>query len=616
MNTEATRNQLLLVLGAALFLLSGCFNPLTDSENNQVTETEPAQTGSVEVSIGGKLGASTLVPDFAQSVDSYTITLSRSGHADQTATQSVANAGNPVSFSSIAIGDWSVTVDAVDADNGNAVVGSGNATVTVAAATTNSVSVSVAPLTAGNGDLDVSITWPAGENLTVDSLALTASDASDASGSVTQASITDGVNLATTGGGLSSGSYTLSVVLQRDGTDVATIIEAVQIYDNVTTSAAIAVAAGEIGDAPTALSGLAAAEVTGGVELTWTDNSNTELNFEVERSVGGTNYTALAGALPANTTSYTDTGVSPGTTYDYRVRASNGFGASTWSTTSITTLSDEAGLSDLALDGTTVASFDPATLTYTVSRVAGTSSINVAATPSDSNATVSGTGTGLSVSPGDTVIDITVTAENGVTTTTYTITVETPPAAPTGLTASDGTNSTGVLLDWTDVTGADSYEVYRRLEGGSFGSTPIAAPSASTYTDSSGGATSGDVYEYQVVALADGVAGAPGSVDGGFAGNDGTITISFDQPQDPAIVTGVPSSPVSQGTSISVTIDGSYTAATWYLNAATGSTAFTAADETGATIDTSSLGGDNTVSVVVSDGSNLFSGRFSFTVEN
>jgi hypothetical protein len=65
--------------------------------------------------------------------------------------------------------------------------------------------------------------------------------------------------------------------------------------------------------------------------LTWTDSSATETGFKIERSrVTNTNYTQIA-TVGANTTSFTDTGLSAGTKYWYRVRAYNTYTTSGYS---------------------------------------------------------------------------------------------------------------------------------------------------------------------------------------------------------------------------------------------------------------------------------------------
>ncbi|HJQ68020.1 MAG TPA: choice-of-anchor D domain-containing protein [Blastocatellia bacterium] len=80
--------------------------------------------------------------------------------------------------------------------------------------------------------------------------------------------------------------------------------------------------------APPAPSDLVATVVSATrVDLTWTDNSNNELGFRVLRSLDNITYTEIA-TLPPNTTSFSDTTVTPNTTFFYRVVAFNNFGNS------------------------------------------------------------------------------------------------------------------------------------------------------------------------------------------------------------------------------------------------------------------------------------------------
>ena len=66
------------------------------------------------------------------------------------------------------------------------------------------------------------------------------------------------------------------------------------------------------------------------VDLSWTDNASNETGFKVERKEGlsGT-YTVLA-IIPANSISYSDTSVTAGITYIYRLRAYNSAGDSSY----------------------------------------------------------------------------------------------------------------------------------------------------------------------------------------------------------------------------------------------------------------------------------------------
>lgn len=79
---------------------------------------------------------------------------------------------------------------------------------------------------------------------------------------------------------------------------------------------------------------------TTSLTIGWTDNSTNETGFRIERSQSGIYWTEVA-QLSANTTTYTDTGLSSMSTYYYRVRATDGQINSGYSNTaSATTLPD------------------------------------------------------------------------------------------------------------------------------------------------------------------------------------------------------------------------------------------------------------------------------------
>ena len=71
-------------------------------------------------------------------------------------------------------------------------------------------------------------------------------------------------------------------------------------------------------DAPTGLSAVAASDSQ--IDLTWVDNAVDESAYRVERSPDSITWAEIV-TLPADSTSYSDTGLDCGTSYTYRARA-------------------------------------------------------------------------------------------------------------------------------------------------------------------------------------------------------------------------------------------------------------------------------------------------------
>lgn len=83
----------------------------------------------------------------------------------------------------------------------------------------------------------------------------------------------------------------------------------------------------------------ATATGTTSISLGWTDNATTEDGFRLEHSSDGSNW-SLEATLGANVTAYNDTGLAPGSTHWYRVRAFAGPDNSSWSNTASATTDD------------------------------------------------------------------------------------------------------------------------------------------------------------------------------------------------------------------------------------------------------------------------------------
>jgi subtilase family serine protease len=109
--------------------------------------------------------------------------------------------------------------------------------------------------------------------------------------------------------------------------------------DGFTGSATVSV--GSVPAAPSNLTASAGSHQK--VNLSWTDNSNNETGFVIQRSTNGSSWTTLAQVGPGVTT-YTDTTVSRHKTYYYRVYAYNNFGNSAYSNVSTVTTSNSGSI--------------------------------------------------------------------------------------------------------------------------------------------------------------------------------------------------------------------------------------------------------------------------------
>jgi len=123
-----------------------------------------------------------------------------------------------------------------------------------------------------------------------------------------------------------SGAVTLNMDLTVTGN---VIISGGTLYQN-NKNFKIGFGAAEVPPYPP--SGLGATAISSSqIDLSWTDNSNNESGFKIERKTGidGT-YSQIA-TVGADITIYSDTGLTPETTYYYQIRAYNSAGDSAYS---------------------------------------------------------------------------------------------------------------------------------------------------------------------------------------------------------------------------------------------------------------------------------------------
>lgn len=109
--------------------------------------------------------------------------------------------------------------------------------------------------------------------------------------------------------------------------------------------------------APASLS--ASALTANSVRVAWVDGSNNEAQFEIQRRLTPVGAFALVAAVGADVVAYTDTSLAAATTYEYRVRASNGGGASAFSNIASAT-TPAANRPPAAVDDSATTHFDVA----------------------------------------------------------------------------------------------------------------------------------------------------------------------------------------------------------------------------------------------------------------
>ncbi len=116
------------------------------------------------------------------------------------------------------------------------------------------------------------------------------------------------------------------------------------LRDEAVRFATISINKGNTYAAPAAPSNLIATPTSNTIALAWTNNSGgNEFGFNIQRSLNGTTWSNLKN-LPAGTTTYTDAGLLPSTTYYYQVNAANPAGASAYCTSvSVSTVSQTTG---------------------------------------------------------------------------------------------------------------------------------------------------------------------------------------------------------------------------------------------------------------------------------
>jgi len=254
---------------------------------------------------------------------------------------------------------------------------------------------------------------------------------------------------------------------------------------------------------PTAPAGLKAVASSGQVALSWSASTGAG-SYVVKRGAAGGGPFTQIGAPTA--TSYTDLGLTNGTAYFYVVVAVNSAGQSAASaavgatpTAAITAPAAPSGLTAKGgnAEVTLGWSASAGATSYIVKR--GTAAAGPY-TQIGTSASTSYTATGLSNGTAYFFVVLAVntagsSAPSGDATATPSAAV-TAPAAPSGVTATDG--NAQVTLSWTASAGATSYHVKRATtSGGPY--TVVAMPTSVSYVDT--GLMNGSTFYYVVSAV-------------------------------------------------------------------------------------------------------------------
>lgn len=245
--------------------------------------------------------------------------------------------------------------------------------------------------------------------------------------------------------------------------------------------------------------------------FSWTDNSDNEDAFEIERRIGVGPWVPV-GAVPANVVQFEATDLNPATTYTFRVRATNDDGASNYSnevtvTTLVTVVTPPSNLVVAVVDHAQLKltwsdnSGDEAGFRIERSTDGGTTFVRVQTVAAN---TVEYTDTGLTQSTAYTYrVRATGAGCDSAPTTSVTATTKPEPvAAPTSLSAR-ALSDTDVTLSWKDnSTNETGFKIGRASSNDNDANFVVVGsvdPNVTTYVDSGLGANA--AYYYKVWAV-------------------------------------------------------------------------------------------------------------------
>ncbi|HKV00925.1 MAG TPA: fibronectin type III domain-containing protein, partial [Ktedonobacteraceae bacterium] len=236
------------------------------------------------------------------------------------------------------------------------------------------------------------------------------------------------------------------------------------------------------------------------INLMWTDNSNNETGFQVERSADDINF-FIIGTTKTNTTSFVDGTVSPATVYYYRVTAFNTGGNSPYSNVfqagNAPTAPSQLAANAISNSEIDLSWIDTSTNETAITVERSTDGVTFSQIASLPAGSTSYQNTGIT--SGGTYY-YRVRAQNSFGASPYSniasATVVGPPAAPSNMQAV-AISASQVNLTWTDnSTNEDGFTVQRSTDASTYATIVTTGPNVTSFSDT--GLTRSTKYYYRV----------------------------------------------------------------------------------------------------------------------